>query len=87
MEKVSYRIESKLKRADGKPDFIMYGATVDIKHTIKYHQYHLALRIHPDPNLMSYSDRHGSDCFEYIIDSPIIETATVKIKKERRKSG
>lgn len=87
MEKISYRIQSKIKKSDGTPDFVMYGVTSDIQQTIKYHQSHLVWRIHPDPNLMAYSGRHGADCFEYIVDSPIIETATVKVKKERRKVG
>jgi len=87
MERIAYRIESKLKRSDGTPDFVMKGSTANIEDTIKFHQYHLAMRNHPNPQLMTYSDRHGSNCFEYIIDADelkIIETASLKAVKEIR---
>jgi hypothetical protein len=44
--------------------------------------------MHPDPAMMSYSDRHGWNCFEYIVDPEevaLIEYATIKPKKEVRK--
>jgi hypothetical protein len=88
MERISYRIESKTKRADGTPDFVKFGTTANIDYTIKYHQFHLANRMHPDPAMMSYSDRHGWNCFEYIVDPEevaLIEYATIKPKKEVRK--
>ena len=87
MERVKYRIESKLKKADGTPDFVKYGTTADISETIKWHQFHLSLRIHPDPQLMNYSERHGWNCFEYIVDPvemAIIETASITNRKEMR---
>jgi hypothetical protein len=89
MERIKYRIQSKLKRADGTPDFVMFGTTANIEQTIKFHQFHLSLRTHPNPQLMNYSDRHGWNCFEYIIDPQelkIIETATIEPRqKEVRK--
>jgi hypothetical protein len=87
MERIAYRIESKIKR-NGVPEFIKYGSTANLDYTIKYHKFHLSLRTHPDPQLMTYSDSHGWNCFEYIVDcdeAKIIETATIKPKKEIRK--
>lgn len=87
MERIKYRIVSKLKRSDGTPDFVKYGTTANIEETIKFHQFHLSLRTHPDPQLMNYSDRHGWNCFEYIVDADelkIIETAAITHRKEIR---
>lgn len=88
MERISYRIVSKLKKADGEPVFVKKGTTANIKETIRFHQGHLAMRTHPDPQLMNFSDRYGCNCFEYIIDADelkIIEKAVIKKKREVRK--
>lgn len=89
---ISYRIQSKIIRPDGKPDFVKFGRTKDIDATIKYHIYHLQHRTHPDPQLMRYTCSRGVDVLEFIVDTPkaqpeeaITETATIKPVKETRK--
>lgn len=87
MERIKYRIESKIKKADGTPDFVKYGTTANIENTIKFHQFHLSMRTHPDPQLLNYAERHGWNCFEYILDleeMAIIETASIVNRKEMR---
>lgn len=87
MERVSYKIVSRIKK-NGIPEFIKYGTTSNLDYTIKFHQFHLAHNTHPDPQMNEYGRVHGFNCFEYIVDpaeEKIIETATLKPKKEVRK--
>lgn len=91
MNRISYRIESKILGPDGKSIFIKYGDSANIEYTIKYHQFHLIHKTHPDPQLRNYVEKYGVDSLEYIVDKPelmeIIETATVEPIKETRKGG
>jgi hypothetical protein len=88
MERVSYKIVSRMKKSDGTPDFMLFGTTANLEYTIRFHQFHLAHGTHPNPAMNEYARTHGFNCFEYIVDPAevkIIETATIKPKKEVRK--
>ena len=91
MSKISYRIQSKIMGADGKPDFVKFGVTDNIEQTIKFHIFHLKHRTHPDPQLMRYTCSRGVDVLEFIVDAPaeslvdpLVEKAMIQPEKETR---
>jgi hypothetical protein len=87
---VNYRIQSKIIRPDGTPDFVKPGKTEDFERTVQFHRWNLKQRTHPDPQMMSYACSRGWDVFDYIIEpeeislNTLIEQAILKPAKEKR---
>jgi len=65
MKKIYYKFQSKKKLPGGKPEFVKFDSTqIPFDDVRKFHLYYMRLKKHPDPEIMDYIKRNGSDSLE-----------------------